>query len=100
MVKQVVWSLRAQKERKEILDYWRRRNKSNTYSKKLDLLFRESVRIIKDFPHVGKITDEKSTRIKIVKDYLLIYEETESQILILTIWDSRRDPDKLKNSLQ
>jgi addiction module RelE/StbE family toxin len=100
MVKQVVWSLRAQQERKEILDYWRRRNKSNTYSKKLDLLFRESVRIVKDFPQVGKTADEKNTRIKIVKDYLLIYEETETQILILTIWDSRRDPDKLKESLQ
>jgi addiction module RelE/StbE family toxin len=100
MVKQVVWSLRAQKERKEILDYWKRRNKSNTYSKKLDNLFRESVRIIKDFPQVGKTTDEKNTRIKIVKDYLLIYEETETQILILTLWDSRRDPDTLKEILQ
>jgi addiction module RelE/StbE family toxin len=99
MVKQVVWSLRAQKERKEILDYWRKRNKSNTYSKKLDKLFRESVRIIKDFPQVGKTTDEQSTRIKIVKDYFLIYDETETQILILTVWDSRRDPDKLKEGL-
>jgi addiction module RelE/StbE family toxin len=100
MVKQVVWSLRAQNERKQILDYWRTRNKSNSYSKKLDKLFRESVRIIKDFPQVGKTTDERNARIKIVKDYLLIYEETESQILILTIWDSRRDPDRLKESLQ
>ena len=97
MAKEVVWSLRAQKERKEILEYWRLRNRSNTYSKKLNQLFKESVKIITDFPQIGKPTDDVNTRIKIVRDYLIIYEETETQIQILTIWDSRQDPDKLKN---
>ena len=97
MAKEVVWSLRAQKERKEILEYWRLRNKSNTYSRKLNQLFKESVKLITDFPQIGKPTDDINTRIKIVRDYLIIYEETETQIQILTIWDSRQDPDKLKN---
>lgn len=99
MAKQVVWSLRAQAERKQILDYWRKRNKSNVYSKKLSLLFKESIKIIKDFPQVGKLTNDPNTRIKIVKDFLIIYEETETQIFILTIWDSRQDPERLKKSL-
>jgi toxin YoeB len=97
MAKEVVWSLRAQKERKEILEYWRLRNKSNTYSKKLNQLFKESVKLITDFTQIGKPADDINTRIKIVRDYLIIYEETETQIQILTIWDSRQDPDKLKN---
>jgi addiction module RelE/StbE family toxin len=100
MARQVVWSQRAQRDRKEILDYWRHRNKSNTYSKRLNGLFRESVKIITDFPEIGKPTDQANTRIKIVKDYLIIYEETETQILILTIWDSRQDPGKLKEVLK
>ena len=100
MVKQVVWSLRAQNDRKQILNYWRLRNKSNTYSKKLNQLFKNSIQIIKDFPQIGKSTDDPNTRIKIVKDYLLFYEETETQIFILTIWDSRQDPDKLKKVLK
>ena len=99
MVKQVVWSLRAQKDRKDILHYWRLRNKSSTYSKKLNHLFKGSVKIIIDFPQIGKLTDETNTRIKIVRDYLIIYEETETQILILAIWDSRQDPEKLKKIL-
>ena len=78
MVKQVVWSLRAQEDRKDILDYWRQRNKSNTYSKKLNQLFKESVKIIIDFPQIGKLTDDTNTRIKIVRNYLIIYEETET----------------------
>ena len=100
MVKQVVWSLRAQNDRKKILNYWRLRNKSNTYSKKLNQLFKNSIQIIKDFPLIGKSTDDPNTRIKIVKDYLMFYEETETQIFILTIWDSRQDPDKLKKVLK
>jgi addiction module RelE/StbE family toxin len=99
MAKQVVWSLRAQAERKQILEYWRHRNKSKTYSKKLNQLFKESVKIISDFPQIGKLTDDSNTRVKIVKDYLIIYEETETRIFILTIWDSRQDPDKLKKGV-
>ena len=99
MAKQVIWSLRAQNDKKEILDYWRQRNKSNTYSKKLNELFKESIKIILDFPQIGKVTDDTKARIKIVRDYLIIYEETETQIFILTIWDSRQDPDRLKKIL-
>lgn len=100
MAKQVIWSLRAQNDKKEILDYWRQRNKSNTYSKKLNELFKESIKIILDFPQIGKVTDDTKARIKIVRDYLIIYEETETQIVILTIWGSRQDPEKLEKILK
>ena len=100
MAKQVIWSFRAQNDKKEILDYWRQRNKSNTYSKKLNELFKESIKIILDFSQIGKVTDDTKARIKIVRDYLIIYEETETQILILTIWDSRQDPEKLEKILR
>lgn len=100
MAKQVVWSFRAQSDRKEILNYWRHRNKSISYSNKLNQLLKESIKIIADFPQIGKPTDDINTRIKIIKDYLIIYEETETQILILTIWDTRQDPEKLKKILE
>ena len=67
--------------------------------KKLNQLFKESIKIITDFPQIGKLTDDANTRVKVVKDYLLICEETETQIFILTIWDSRQDPDKLNKIL-
>lgn len=56
MAKQVIWSLRAQDDRKEILKFWREKNKTNTDSKKLDLRFREVINIIRDFPQIGKQT--------------------------------------------
>jgi addiction module RelE/StbE family toxin len=100
MAKQVVWSLRAQDDRKNILSYWRQRNKSNTYSKKLNLLFKEAVNTIRDFPKIGKLTDDRNTRIKVVRDYLIIYEETETTIYILTVWDGRQDPAELVKVLR
>ena len=100
MAKQVVWTLRAQDDRKKILEYWKQRNKSSTYSKKLNALFKESVKIIIDFPEIGKQTDEKKVRIKIVRDYLILYEESETRIFILSVWDSRQDPDKLDKILK
>ena len=96
MVRQVIWSLRAQKDKKEILEYWIKRNKSKSYSIKLNELFKESTKIISDYPQIGKLTNEKNVRVKIVRDYLLFYEVTENHIFVLTIWDSRQDPDKLQ----
>jgi plasmid stabilization system protein ParE len=100
MVKKVIWSLRAQSDRKNILEYWRQRNKSDSYSKKLDDRFREAINIIKDFPQIGKLTDDQKARVKVVKDYLLIYEDAVDTIIILTIWDSRQDPGKLEKILK
>jgi plasmid stabilization system protein ParE len=95
MAKRVIWSLRAQSDRRLILEYWIERNKSNTYSKKLHILFKEAVKLIAAFPKIGKLTDEENVRIKIVRDCFIIYEETEEEIHILTIWNSYQNPDKL-----
>lgn len=100
MAKQIIWSQRAQDDRKQILEYWKNRNKSNIYSKKLDKSFREALKIIREYPQIGKQTDDQKARIKLVKDYLLFYEETVDSIILLTIWDSRQDPSKLENSLK
>jgi len=96
MVKEVIWSLRAQTERKNILQFWIQRNKSKSYSQKLSLLFKIAVKLIKEHPHIGKPTDLKNVRVKIIREYLMIYELVDSKIIILSIWDSRQDPKKLR----
>ena len=96
MAKKIIWSLNAQKDRKNILQYWNKRNKSTRYSIKLNKLFKDAVKLISDYPRIGKLTDRANIRIKIVKDYLIIYEDLEDEIHILTIWDSRRDPINLE----
>ncbi len=94
MAKQIIWSLKAQDSRKEILTYWNNRNKSTEYSIKLNRLIKETIEHISLFPDVGRMTDMENIRIKLIKDYLIIYEVSEDFIFILLIWDSRRNPDK------
>ena len=100
MVKKIIWSVTAQNDRKEILSYWIDRNKSSTYSKKLNLLFNDAAKIIAKFPKIGKPSGYRDSRIKIVKDYLLVYVEFDTFISIITIWDARQNPIKLEQILK
>jgi toxin YoeB len=96
MAKKVGWSLRAQNDRKKIFSYWNKRNKSNNYSIRLNRLFIEATKAISDYPKIGKITERENIRIKIVRDYLIVYKELENKIEVLTIFRSHQNPAKLK----
>lgn len=50
MAKQIIWSLRAQKNKKEIFKYWTNRNKSTRYSKKLNQLFKDAIQVRREHP--------------------------------------------------
>ena len=99
MVK-VVWSTVAINNRNEILKYWNNRNKSTNYSKKLRILISEAIQTIQAHPNIGKPTDRIDTRIKIVKDYFIIYRIKNEEIRIVDFWDSRQNPIKLENIIE
>jgi toxin YoeB len=88
MAKKIIWSLRARNDRKNIFKYWNQRNRSNRYSIKLNSLFKEALIFVSNHPKIGKLTDKENIRIKIVRDYLIFYEEFEKEIHILTIVSS------------
>lgn len=96
MAKRIRWSLQAEQELADILDYWLNRNRSVTFSLKLIDLFEEATDLISIFPDIGQQTDIPSVRNKLVRDYLMFYQIDGEIINILTIWDPRQDPDKLK----
>ena len=73
MLREVRWSFKAIQEWVEILEYWTERNKSKSYSLKLDRLFKESFDLIVISPEIGKPTDFPLVRIKIIRDYLVYY---------------------------
>lgn len=71
--------------------------KCNKYNIILNTLFKEAVKLISDYPKIGKLSDDKNVRLKIVTDYFIVYEmDNENQLIILTIWDVRQNPKKLK----
>jgi len=95
MVRQVVWTEKAQNDRIAIFTYWNNRNKSVIFSKKLNELIKVSLQIIRKYPMLGTATLKENVRVKVLRDYLIIYEITEKEIIVLTIWDSRQNPNDL-----
>jgi len=94
--RKINWTEKANFERKEILEYWINRNKSKTYSLKLNKLFIESLKLVAQFPTIGRKTDfDENVRLKIVRDYLLFYEFDEKQIKVLSVWDGNQDDKKI-----
>jgi plasmid stabilization system protein ParE len=94
--RKIIWTAKANFERKEILEYWIERNKSKAFSIKLNRLIIEDLKLLSSNPKIGKKTEIENVRVKIIRDYLILYEVFENEILVLTIWDSRRNPNKLK----
>jgi len=96
MAGRIIWTLKAEKDLLGILEYWVDRTQSFTYSKKLNKLFKENIKLLSQYPHIGRITDDNNIRIKIIGNYLLFYEVIEIHIIILKIWDSRQNPKSLE----
>lgn len=100
MAKRVIWSKRAREDKKSILKYWLYRNKSNVYPQKLNELFKKAIRWLVENPIARRHTDYDRVYIKIVRDYEILFEEDENTIFILTIWDTRQIPEKLKQIIK
>lgn len=94
--KKLVWTLRAINDKIEIYQYWNLKNKSKDYSSKLDSLFSKSALILCEFPNSGILADFEAVRVKTIRGYQLFYKLVNESLVILTIWDSRRNPKGLK----
>lgn len=92
--RKIVWTNSAKFELKEILTYWTNKTKSKTYSKKLNTLFIETIDLLSKHPKIGRTTNNKNARISIVRNYLIFYEINVKEIIILSIWDARRDENQ------
>ncbi len=94
MAKRVIWSKRAQKERRKILEYWAKRTGDKVFSKKLSNEFRQKIKHIAQHNYMGTETDIENVRMTVCRYYLIFYEITGSSIEILSIWDGRRNPEE------
>ena len=86
----VEWLNEARLDLKDILDYYIERNGNKKYSLKLNRSIKNTVELIASNPLMGKSTQISSIRVAVEKDYLIIYQLSES-VLIMMIRDSRRD---------
>lgn len=93
----VVWTPKAKEELKEILIYWKKRNRSNTYSVKLNAEAQKVAKsLIKD-PYIWSIEEdyEDVRSVLVFYNYSIFYRVEDNIIRILSFWDNRRNPDNL-----
>ena len=89
----VEWSTDARSDLFDILDFYIERNGNAIYSKKLSADINENIKLLSRYPSLGLLTGFDSVRALITSDYQVIYEIFDQILLIIMIWDCRKDPD-------
>ena len=89
--RKIIWTKTANLERKEILEYWILRNKSKRFSVRLNYLILQTLEVLRENPTIGRLTNVNNVRVKLIREYLLLYEFTDAELIILSIWDARRN---------
>lgn len=100
MIKTVVWSAEAKTDLISIKSFFNHRNKSSDYSTKLLREIKNAVRLIERYPDAAIDTNIVGTKGLIHHHYTVYFRENENYILILMVWDSRRDPASLVGLLK
>lgn len=95
MLKKIIWSNNAKRDRSNILVYWIERNKSERYSTKLNQLFSKAVFNLAKYSLPRRITEFENVYVVLVKEYKIFFRENEDTIFILRVWDVRQNPNRL-----
>ncbi|WP_395053430.1 type II toxin-antitoxin system RelE/ParE family toxin [Flavobacterium sp.] len=92
----IVWSENAKFELREIFKYFNFGNKSKIYSLKLNRLIQTELKLLLQNPEIGKITNTLNVRGLFIENYYIFYEINQKHIVILSVWDTRQNPERLK----
>lgn len=93
--RKIIWSYRAKIKRYEILEFYIKRNGSNTYSIKLNKKINSNLKLLETQPSLGIKTDIEGVRGLIIKDLTIYYEIFDEKIIVHTIWDCKQNPNDL-----
>jgi plasmid stabilization system protein ParE len=88
----IEWTIEARLDLLDIIEFYLQRNGNSIYSKKLNTRINESVKLLAKNPFLGRLTEDPAIRALITGDYQIIYEVFDKLVLIVMIWDCRRDP--------
>lgn len=93
---EVRWNKAAYNKYIGTLDFWNKKNKSETYSKKIVSQVENIINEIKNsHPSFLIKTKQPVYRIRFLKYFSLFFTIEEDHINILKFWDGRRNPAEL-----
>jgi len=90
----ITWAHEARMDLYSILEFYYKRNGNVTYSSKLNSRIQKRVGLLSKNPFIGVQTGYESVRVLIVDEFQIIYEVFNQLILIIMVWDSRRNPEE------
>ena len=96
MAKEIVWSSKFRNELLNIFAYWDAHNQSTAYSTRLAKEIKNTFQLVGENNLLGKETTMKNVRVIIVEKFLVFYRITQQNILVLAIFDGRRNPHHKK----
>jgi len=98
--RKVIWSPTSRAHLKAILSYYNSRNQSTEYSQKLAKNIQKATAQLAQYPTLGKEYKESpKVRYLTLHPFQVYYEVLPEAIHILFLWDSRRNPEDLKQFL-
>ncbi len=101
MVKRtVVWTSTAASQRRYILTYWTKRNRSTAYAEKLIAETKDRIKTILANPESCRLSEYPETRVAAMGHFSIFYKFTEAHLIITAFWDNRQDPEKLLQFLK
>jgi len=96
----VIWSVTASKQLRHILEFWIKRNGSNTFSLKLLDRIEDNLEQIKKYPKKSPESIFPEVRVAAMNHYSIYYRFTPTSIRIEAFWDNRQDPNQLKKIIK
>ena len=86
MAKRIKWSRQAIADRIQILDYWFQRIGNKGYSKKLDKSLEEIIKLLSEYPELGRKVANREERYFVKDCYQIFYQVEKNSIEILHIF--------------
>ena len=94
MVKKIVFSEKAEKQRLGILEYYFNETKSKEIPAKIYNEINSILSLVQQFSEIGFVL-EKDRRVIIKSHYKILYTIEDNRIIVLNIWDTRQDPQNI-----
>ncbi len=91
--RRIEWSVEARDDIIQIIKFYKERNGSMTYSIKVNTKIQKTLQTISLKPNIGLKTKFDSVKAFNTGDYQIIYEVFDHIILVVMIWDCRRNPN-------
>jgi hypothetical protein len=89
----IIWSEKAAGELRSVVRYWTKRNKSDTYSRRIIGETNRILGYLLLYPEMGISTDFPDVRMRIVlKNYFIFCSFKKETLYVLKFWDTRQNP--------